>query len=74
MKHFASGQSRHTKSNILATPRSEGKTNDQMQNGPHDNQGGDQSQNFKQVHFCTGDRLDRGRCHTVYGILRAGNQ
>ena len=59
----------------VAAVSSEAKTNDQMQHGGlHGNQGRDQSQNVEQGHICTGYRLDRGRCHTVYSILRAGNQ
>ena len=59
----------------FAAPRSEAKTNDQMQNGRlHGNQGCDHSQNVKPVQICTGYPLDCGRCHTVYSILRAGNQ
>ena len=59
---------------IFATLRPEAKTNGQMQNGLHGNQGSNQSQNFKQVYICTGYSLDRSGCHTVYSIRRAGNQ
>ena len=57
-----------------ATPRSEAKTNDQMQNGLHSNHQSIQAQNFKQVYICAAYILDCARYHTMWSIRKYGNQ
>ena len=69
------GLQKNASSDIFVTPRSEGKTDNQLQNGVLGNHWKDQSWNIKQVHIWSGCTIvDCIRWHTYWSILRYGIQ